>query len=116
MKSWIESALILFGFQVLGEAICELFCFRFPGAVFGMVLLFTALLSSQTLHLKVKPSSDALIKNMSLFFVPAGVGIIAILEKVKAELWGLLSVMVAGTLITLIVSAISFSILKKKLK
>ncbi len=53
-----------------------------PGSVVGMLLLFFALMLKIVKPEDVRPVADFLTKNMTLFFLPAAIGIM--------EQWGLL--------------------------
>ena len=46
-----------------------------PGPVIGMVLMLLSFLVKDNLINRVRPSAGVLLANLSLLFVPAGVGI-----------------------------------------
>ncbi len=82
MKIYLQLLLIL-GFSYLGNLISSGFNLPFPGSIIGMILLFLAL---QFKLLKIKDIDTVgsfLINNMTILFLPAGVGIMA--------KWGLIS-------------------------
>ncbi len=67
-----------------------------PGSVIGMVLLFLALKFRLVKADDVRPVADFLTKNMTLFFLPASIGII--------EQWGLIKMNFVTWMVILVVS------------
>lgn len=63
-------------FLLLGEGASWLLHLPVPGNVVGMLLLVAALNLDLVQLADVKPAADLLVRNMALFFVPAGVGVI----------------------------------------
>jgi putative effector of murein hydrolase LrgA (UPF0299 family) len=98
---------ILLIFQCLGEASVLVLGLNIPGAVVGMLLLFFALLASPRLMEKMEESSHHVLKHMSLFFIPAGVGIMVSASLISQHWIALLIAIVASTLLTLAVTALS---------
>lgn len=102
---------VLLIFQCMGEALAFILQatlrWSIPGPVLGMLLLFFALLASPRLMERIEESSHHVLKHMSLFFVPAGVGIMVSASGI-AQHWLALSVaIVVSTVLTLIVTAAS---------
>lgn len=92
----IKGICLIMLFYFLGEISSYCIGGFIPGSVCGMILLFCAL----SMHI-VKPSSvkqvaDVLTRNMSLFFIPTGVGIMAN-YGVIAQNWIALSIIAVGT-------------------
>lgn len=107
---------ILICFQVIGEACTRFLKLPLPGPVLGMFFLFLALLLFKPLYNALAFPSHFLLKRMSLFFVPAGVGIITLLDRIQSELLALAAVLVLSTLMTLIASAYAFHVWRKEEK
>jgi len=104
----LPGILYLLLFQLAGELLCRLFKLSIPGPVIGMALLFIALFLFKDLYQKISSTSHALLKNMALFFVPAGVGIITIWDQIRGDLFAIILISTVGTLLTMAISAISF--------
>ncbi len=85
---YLKGILIIVGFLALGNAASQMLGNFIPGSVCGMVLLFAALAAKIIKADDVRPVADFLTKNMSLFFVPASIGIM--------EQWGLISSSLIG--------------------
>lgn len=102
---------VLMIFQCLGEALAFVFKSNIPGPVIGMLLLFFALLASPHLMKKIEESSHHVLKHMSLFFIPAGVGIMVSASGMAQHWLALVLAVVISTLLTLAVTAASMRIL-----
>ncbi|MBR7799799.1 CidA/LrgA family protein [Undibacterium fentianense] len=98
---------ILIVFQCMGEGIAHAFLLSIPGPVIGMVLLFIALLLSPRLMELVEQSSHRILKHMSLFFVPAGVGIMVSVSGVIQHWFALVVAIMVSTLLCLVVTALT---------
>ncbi|MEK9784965.1 MAG: CidA/LrgA family protein [Arenicellales bacterium] len=107
--------LILF-LQLVGEIIQRYFSLAIPGPVIGLIILLTVLLTT-----KKSPSPrlsdfrshfvnfcNALLNHLSLLFVPIGVGVVMHLALLEAQLLGVLTVILLGTLSTMIFTAYVF--------
>lgn len=91
--------------QLAGEVLAALTGLPVPGPVFGMVLLFAGLLASGGLPPGLARLGDALLGNLSLLFVPAGVGVMLHAGLIGRE-WLPISIsLVASTLLTIAVTA-----------
>ena len=71
-----------------------------PGSVIGMVLLFLALITKIVKPETIKQPAGYLIKHMSLFFIPAGVGLMTAWDLI-ADHWT--AILVSSVLSTIIV-------------
>lgn len=70
-----------------------------PGSVIGMVLLFTALHTKVLRLEQVDEIGTWLTDNMRIFFVPAGVGLMANFGILADTWWQLLIIMVVTTIL-----------------
>ncbi len=99
--------------QLAGELFVTVTKLPFPGPVAGMALLFVFLVARGRIPENLASTGDALLSNLSLLFVPAGVGIMAHLALLKSE-WPALSVALVGsTLATIAVTAALMVALKR---
>jgi holin-like protein len=101
----INTFAILLLFQCLGEGLSCWLRLPVPGPVVGMVLLFVALATSPRLMAVVETTGSALLRHMSLLFVPAGVGIMTAGAAVSGHVLALALSLVGSTLLTLAVTA-----------
>ena len=103
-------------FYFLGEVISYCMGGFIPGSVCGMILLFCALSLRIVKPCSVKQVADVLTRNMSLFFIPTGVGIMAN-YGIIAQNWVALSVIAVGTTLLVLWSVgATTEILDKRLK
>lgn len=96
--SWI------FLFSLIGEVLSILIAsfIAIPGSVIGLVLLFLAL---QLNVLKVEQVDEVgtwLTSNMGIFFVPAGVGVMANFGVLADTWWQLLIIMIVTTILMMV--------------
>ncbi len=70
----LEHLTLIFGCQLAGELIVAATGLPVPGPVCGMALLFAGLVIKGGLPAELARVGDALLGNLSLLFVPAGVG------------------------------------------
>jgi holin-like protein len=71
---------VLAAFQLAGDRLAAWTHAPIPGSVIGMVLL-TAALESDLLPMRwVRDTADLLLRHLVLFYVPAGVGLVAYVD------------------------------------
>jgi putative effector of murein hydrolase LrgA (UPF0299 family) len=70
---------LLLIFQALGEVLVRVFNLPLPGPVAGMVCLIPALYWPRLRH-TVQAAAEFLLNNLSLLFVPVGVGVMTHLD------------------------------------
>lgn len=112
----IASFAFILGFQVLGEALSRLFGLPVPGPVLGMVLMLFAFFLKDNLVDEIRPTAGVLLANMSLLFVPAGVGIMRHGERFMNEGIGIVVTIMASTLIAMAVAGYVILWVQKALK
>lgn len=100
------AALILL--QLAGELIASLARIPVPGPVIGLAFLAGYALWRGAVPGAIEDAGDALLKHLSLLFVPAGVGLIAFGDRLLAEGFRLVLVLLASTAITMVVTALVF--------
>jgi holin-like protein len=88
---------VLLTCQLAGEIITRMLHLPLPGPVLGMVILFCALVVRGSVPLDLGTVSGELLANLSLLFVPAGVGVM-LHARLLADNWPAL-------LVTLVLSA-----------
>ena len=95
---------LIFFCQLVGELLVSSSGLPIPGPVVGMVILFIGLLIHRSLPEKLAVVSDALISNLSLLFVPAGVGVMLHARLIGNELIPISVALVVSTLLTIAVT------------
>lgn len=104
------AALLLF--QLIGESLVFLTKLPVPGPVVGLVLLFAALQLGRRLgqapFAQVEGAANALLSNLGLLFVPAGVGVVSLWHVVEAEAGAIGIVLVLSAAMTLMATVWTF--------
>lgn len=105
--------LILFC-QLGGELIVSSIGMPVPGPVIGMALLFVGLLIYGSLPEDFSKTADALISNLSLMFIPAGVGVVLHADVIGNDLLPISVALVVSTLLAVAVSGVLMSVLDRE--
>lgn len=104
------AALLLF--QLIGESIVFLVKLPVPGPVVGLVLLFLFLQMARrkgrSAFPQIEGAAGALLSNLGLLFVPAGVGVVSLWSAVQSQAAAIGVVLVLSAIFTLIVTVWTF--------
>ena len=109
------ACLILIGFQLLGEIVHQYFKVPLPGPVIGMFLLAAVLVLRQRAASRsgeptapaLMRTANALIGNLGLLFVPAGVGIMTQFVFLYHSWVPIVAGIIGSTLLSLIITGLS---------
>lgn len=104
MKILLQLA-IVFGLCLVGEGIGALLPFAFPASAIAMILLFLCFFFRVLRVRQVEQVSRFLLENMALFFIPAGVGILDCIERVRGAVIPILVICAVSTFVTFTVTA-----------
>jgi len=99
-------------FQLCGEIISRSLDLPIPGNVMGMGLMLLGLIAGWVDVKWIEEAAEILLSNMTLFFVPAGVGVMVYSDLIAAE-W--LPITVATVVSTFVVMAVT-GVLAQKLE
>ena len=102
----IEGLVLLLVFQLLGNVAEMYFHLPVPGSVLGMFLLLVALIANDRLASWVRPISLVLISYLAVLFVPAGVGIMLHIDRLKNEALPIGVSLIVSTILTIAVTAL----------
>jgi holin-like protein len=92
--------------QLAGELLVGAAALPIPGPVCGMALMFAGLLIRGGIPDEIANLADVLLGNLSLLFVPAGVGVMLHLKLMEAEILPISIALIGSTLITITVTAL----------
>lgn len=97
--------------QFAGEVLVAWLGWPVPGPVAGMLLLFCVLVlrgivAGHSVPAPLEQASGGLIQYLSLFFLPAGIGIFFLPAGFNGQWWPLALVIVPGTLLALLATAL----------
>lgn len=109
----INTLATLLVFQLIGEGLAYALALPIPGPVIGMLLLLVTLVVKKDAASALAPTSIALLKHLSLLFVPAGVGVMLHAQRVASEWLPILAALIASSVISIVVTAAVVRWLKK---
>ena len=104
----VPALAIVLGFQLVGEVISRGLGLPLPGPVVGLVGLVVAFRLVPGLAERLRAVITGLLGHLSLFFVPAGVGVIAHLPILREQGLALGAAFVGSTLLALAAGAWAF--------
>ncbi len=99
--------------QLVGEVVVAFTGLPVPGPVVGMVLLFLGLLVLGKVPTGLAQVGDGLLQNLSLLFVPAGVGVMLHLSTLREEAVPLTLALVISAAVGLVVTALAMRALSR---
>ncbi len=98
----VKGIFIILLFLALGILCSHAIDHFLPGSVIGMVLLFLALKMKLVKPEDVRPVADFLTKNMTLFFLPATIGIMEQWGLIKPNLFAWILIIAVPTIFVMI--------------
>ena len=102
----LESLAVLLFCQLIGELIVVALQIPVPGPVVGMVILFFGLMLRGNIPEELAQTANGILGQLSLLFVPAGVGVMTHLSLLGRQ-WLPLSVsLVVSTVLTIAVTGL----------
>jgi holin-like protein len=92
--------------QLVGELLVTATGLPIPGPVCGMLLMLAGLIVRGGIPGDIAAVADTLLGNLSLLFIPAGVGVMLHLQLIEAEIVPISVALIASTLLTIAVTAL----------
>lgn len=108
MKMMLPTLGLLLGCQLFGEVAARGFGLPLPGPVLGLVLLIAILWTSPAAAAKLRTTVGVILANLSLMFVPAGVGVTGNLNVLADDWFALLVILTVSTLLAMLASVTTF--------
>ncbi|MGI4859657.1 MAG: CidA/LrgA family protein [Janthinobacterium lividum] len=102
----IRAFVVLLFFQCVGEGLSHALRLPVPGAVVGMLLLLVSLLLRPATATVIEPACLQLLRNLSLLFIPAGVGIMASASTVRGDAVAVVVSVAVSTVLAIAVAAL----------
>lgn len=104
----IKAAAVLLSCQLAGTLVSRAFALAVPGPVLGLLALLAILTLRPGLMPTVAAPSHALLANMSLLFVPAGVGVIDHFDSFGSDGPALVAAFVLSTILAILAAVATF--------
>ncbi len=109
------SMTVLLAFQLVGEAIARGSAFGIPGPVIGLALLAASLAALPDIRRAMEPTASGLLGHLSLLFVPAAVGVVQQLPRLRSEGLAISCALVISTVASMVVTAIAFQAVSRRM-
>ena len=103
--NFLNGITLLLFFQLLGEFASRYLKLPVPGPVLGMLLLFLIVSLRGRVSAALDTASSALLKHLSLLFVPAGVGMMVHFDRMADEWIPITVTLLLSTIITMLTTA-----------
>ncbi|MDH2328513.1 CidA/LrgA family protein [Cereibacter sp. SYSU M97828] len=105
----IHALLLLLACQLAGETVSRALNLPLPGPVLGMLLMLGILVTVPKAADLMRPVAGFILANLSLLFVPAGVGVVAYLGVLHQDGLAILLAVALSTVTAIIVGALAFT-------
>lgn len=103
---YIKGLMIIFIFSFIGEILNHLLPLPLPASIYGMILLFIALLTKCIKLEQVEMISEFLLSVMLIFFVPASVGIMDTFFDYKSNMLNIIITVIVSTIVVMITTGL----------
>lgn len=110
----LNALTLLFLCQLAGEIVVRSLGITFPGPVLGMALLFGGLLAFGRSGQPLDEVADTLLRNLSLLFVPAAVGVVQQAGLIAANWLAIFAALGVSTVLTLVVTVYTFRAVSRR--
>jgi len=104
----IPAIAIILVFQLTGEVAARGLGLVLPGPVLGLLLLVLACALRPRLAEMLRPVVTAILGHLSLFFVPAGVGVVAHLGQFRSDGLAVVLALTVSTALAIAAGALAF--------
>lgn len=101
---YVKQFMMIMLFTFLGEVLREVLPLPVPASIYGLVLMFVALLTGVLKVEKVLETGKFLIEIMPLMFIPAAAGLIDAWPSLKPVGVPIVVIMVVSTVIVMVLS------------
>ena len=108
MNAMLATLATLLGCQLIGEVAARGLGLPIPGPVLGLVLLVALLAAKPSIAENMRATTGVILANLSLLFVPAGVGVIGNLDILSDDWFALLCILVVSTLLAMLAAVGTF--------
>ena len=101
---YVKQFLIILAISLAGEILKYVLPLPIPASIYGMAILFAALMTGLIKLDAVRDTGRFLIEIMPVMFIPAGVGLMESWGELKAVLVPVLVITLVSTIVVMVVS------------
>lgn len=106
-RSVLGAITLLLVYQLLGEILVLALGLPVPGPVIGLALLFLTLAARGGVSEELRTTANGILAHLSLLFVPAGVGVMVHLARLRDEWLPIAIALVGSTALTIALTALA---------
>ena len=110
---YIKQFLIIITIAFIGELLNTVINFPIPASIYGIILLFTGLVTHIIPYDSVKDVGHFLVEIMPVMFIPAAVGLMDSLTEIKASWLSYLVILIITTIAVMAVSGCVTQLIRK---
>ena len=99
---------LLLSCQLAGELIARGAGLPIPGPVIGLALMVALFALRRSLVSALRPTATVIVANLSLLFVPAGVGVVTNLAILTEDWAAILAVLILSTVLSMLAAVGTF--------
>ena len=103
---YLKQFFIILAFSFAGEVLHVLIPLQIPASIYGLVLLFIALMAGWVQLPRIRETANFLIAVLPLMFIPAGVGLLESWGELKPVLLPVCVIVVVSTVLVMGVSGL----------
>ncbi|MGT2907659.1 CidA/LrgA family protein [Streptococcus dentiloxodontae] len=112
MKYYVQFMLICL-FALIGEVLSTFFNLPIPGSIIGLFLLFLALYFKLLRLRHINAVAQFLLANMTILFLPAGVGIMERWDDISSYLFPIALIILGALALNIVTIALVVAFVKK---
>lgn len=101
---YIKQFGIILGITFIGEVFKYILPLQLPASIYGLILMFVALIVGVIKVDQVKDAAELLIEIMPIMFIPAGVGLLDSWQALKSICLPVIFIIVVSTVVVMAVS------------
>lgn len=109
----IATLAIILSFQLVGEIAARALDLPLPGPVVGLLLLVATCILRPSVAERIRPTTLGLLQHLSLFFVPAGVGVVAHLGQFRQDGLAIALAVTVSTALAITAGALVFRLVAR---
>lgn len=103
---YIKELMIIFLFSFIGDILNHIISLPIPASIYGMILLFIALVTKVIKLDQIESTAEFLLSIMLIFFVPASVGIMDTFFSYKSSMLPIIIIVIVSTISVMITTGL----------
>ena len=116
MSEYLKQSALIFGFSLLGEALNRLIPLPIPAAVYGLVLVFTALCLKIVKVEQISKASDFLLTILPILFVSPAVNLLESWNILAPQVIPIALLVMSSTILVFVVAGLVSQLFCRKEK